>query len=188
MNNSKKLIIYNFDILFSILTELKSEFNYELEILKSNEINKIQNSSENFDLIINQKEIPNIKNQLTLIELPIKIMKLIEEINVKVLKNSFENQSEISIGKFQLNLNSRELSRKNQCLKLTEKETNIIIFLLKSKKPIGVNQLQNEVWSYQSDLETHTVETHIYRLRKKIHEKFSDNNFIISTKDGYKIN
>ena len=64
MNNSKKLIIYNFDILFSILTELKSEFNYEMEILKSNEINEIQNNLENFDLIINQKEIPNIKNQL----------------------------------------------------------------------------------------------------------------------------
>ena len=84
-------------------------------------------------------------------------------------------------------MNSRELSLGDQRLKLTEKETNIIIFLFKSKKPVGVNQLQNEVWSYQSDLETHTVETHIYRLRKKIYKKFSDNNFIISEKDGYKI-
>ena len=85
-------------------------------------------------------------------------------------------------------MNSRELSQKNQHLKLTEKEANIIIFLLKSKKPISVDQLQNDVWSYQPDLETHTVETHIYRLRKKIYDQFSDNNFIISTKDGYKIN
>ena len=188
MNNSKKLIIYNFDILFSILTELKSEFNYEIEKLKPNDINKIQNNLENFDLILSQKEIHGIKNQLTLKEMPIKIIKLIEEINIKVLKNSFENQSEILIGKFKLNLNSRELSQKNQHLKLTEKEANIIIFLLKSKKPISVDQLQNDVWSYQPDLETHTVETHIYRLRKKIYDQFSDNNFIISTKDGYKIN
>ena len=84
-------------------------------------------------------------------------------------------------------MNSRELSRKNQYLKLTEKETNVIIFLLKSKKPIGVNQLQNEVWSYQSDLETHTVETHIYRLRKKMNEKFNDDKCIQNTEKGYKI-
>ena len=73
-------------------------------------------------------------------------------------------------------------------LNLTKKETNMIIYLSKLKKPISVDELQNIVWGYQSDLETHTVETHVYRLRKKISMKFSEDNFIISNKDGYKIN
>ena len=64
----------------------------------------------------------------------------------------------------------------------------MIIFLKKSSKPVKIENLQREVWGYGADLETHTVETHIYRLRKKIKEKFSDNNFITSLPNGYKIN
>ena len=76
---------------------------------------------------------------------------------------------------------------KNTNLKLTEKETNTIIYLSKLKKPVGIDELQKKVWSYQSDIETHTVETHIYRLRKKILNTFNDNEFIISKKNGYQI-
>ena len=72
-------------------------------------------------------------------------------------------------------------------LKLTEKETNIIIYLSKSNNAVGIDQLQSEVWQYHSNLETHTVETHIYRLRKKILNSFNDNEFIISRKNGYQI-
>ena len=79
------------------------------------------------------------------------------------------------------------MKNKNYNLKLTEKEIGSIMFLFKAKKPVKVNELQQKVWSYRSDLETHTVETHIYRLRKKILNKFKDNNFIISTADGYQI-
>jgi len=75
----------------------------------------------------------------------------------------------------------------NTKLKLTEKETNTITYLSKVKKPVSVNELEENVWSYQSDIETHTVETHIYRLRKKILSTFNDNNFIISKKNGYQI-
>jgi DNA-binding response OmpR family regulator len=74
-----------------------------------------------------------------------------------------------------------------QKVKLTEKEINTIIYLSKSNKPISVNELQENVWSYQSDIETHTVETHIYRLRKKILKSFDDDKFIISKKSGYQI-
>ena len=73
-------------------------------------------------------------------------------------------------------------------LKLTEKEANIIIYLSDSKKIVDIKQLQSKVWGYNSKLETHTVETHIYRLRKKILECFKDKNFIISKKNGYEIN
>ena len=64
---------------------------------------------------------------------------------------------------------------------------NTIIYLLKSNKPINIDELQKKVWSYQPDIETHTVETHIYRLRKKILNTFDDNEFILSKKDGYQI-
>jgi DNA-binding response OmpR family regulator len=70
---------------------------------------------------------------------------------------------------------------------LTEKEINTINYLSKSDKPVSINELQKKVWSYQSDIETHTVETHIYRLRKKILNTFSDNEFIVSKKNGYQI-
>ena len=79
------------------------------------------------------------------------------------------------------------MSFKNLTLKLTEKESKVILFLSKSKKPVNVDQLQSEVWGFNSKLETHTVETHIYRLRKKINNKFNDENFIISKKNGYEI-
>jgi DNA-binding response OmpR family regulator len=72
-------------------------------------------------------------------------------------------------------------------LKLTEKEINTITYLSNSNKPVNIEELQKMVWSYQSDIETHTVETHIYRLRKKILNTFNDNEFIISKKNGYQI-
>ena len=182
MNIPKKLIIYNYEELFNILNEIKSEFNYEIEKLNNNNLeNKV------FDLLLSRIKVPNVGNQLVLNEIPLKITKLIEKINIEILKNNFHSQSEVLIGVYKLNLNSRELFHNNIRLKLTEKEINIIIYLSKFENPISVTQLQNNVWGYQSDLDTHTVETHIYRLRKKISEKFSDENFIKSEKDGYKI-
>ena len=86
-----------------------------------------------------------------------------------------------------IDLNSREILKENIKLKLTEKEINTIKYLSQSNKPVSINELQEKVWSYQSDLETHTVETHVYRLRKKILNIFSDDEFIISKKNGYQI-
>ena len=87
-----------------------------------------------------------------------------------------------------MNLNSKTLSGKKENLNLTEKEAKIIFFLNKSLKPITIASLQKEVWGHRSQLDTHTVETHIYRLRKKIEKKFHDKTFISSLKGGYKIN
>ena len=182
MNNQKKITTYNFKELFDILNELSFELNYVVE-----EISEKDLKNNNFDLVISKKEIPNLKNQLTLTETPVSIFKLLEKINIYLLKINFQSQSELKIGKYKINLNSREMIFDNIKLKLTEKEIEIIIFLAKFDKPINVTKLQNEVWNYQQNLETHTVETHIYRLRKKIFDKFKDNNFIISKKDGYSI-
>ena len=93
----------------------------------------------------------------------------------------------MKIKNYTIDLNAREIITSNTKLKLTEKEINTISYLSKSNKPVSIDELQKKVWSYQSDIETHTVETHIYRLRKKIFNTFSDNEFIVSTKNGYQI-
>ena len=180
MNNQKKITTYNFKELFEILSELRSEFNYHIEEIEDEDI-----FNKKFDLIINKKRIPNLENQLTLSKIPIPISKLIEKINILLLKSNFKSQSEIKIGRYIINLNSREMSDKKEKLKLTEKEIETLIYLSKYEKPINVTKLQSEVWNYQDDLETHTVETHIYRLRKKIIDKFKDDKFILNNKDGY---
>ena len=79
------------------------------------------------------------------------------------------------------------MSLRNINLKLTEKEVNTILYMSKKMKPVSIEELETSVWKYQSDIETHTVETHIYRLRKKIFKVFEDNNFITSKKNGYQI-
>ena len=109
---------------------------------------------------------------------------MLEKINLRFLKNQFNDQSEIKIGKYILNLNSRKISFKKVNLDLTEKECDLILFIKLCKK-VNLKEIQKNVWNYSSDLETHTVETHIYRIRKKMIESFNDNNFISFDKNGY---
>ena len=138
-------------------------------------------------MIISNKKYFDFDNQFVLENTPIKIFKLVEKINIEFLKLQFNNQSHVKIKNYIIDLNSREILINNSKLKLTEKEINTISYLSKSDKPVSIDELQKKVWSYQSDIETHTVETHIYRLRKKILNTFNDNEFIISTKNGYQI-
>ena len=100
------------------------------------------------------------------------------------MKIKFEKQSHVKIGKYILNLNSRSLHYGDKSLDLTEKETNMLIYIDTHKK-VSLKKLQESVWRYSSNLETHTVETHVYRLRKKILETFNNNSLIKSDKDGY---
>ena len=186
--SNQNLIIFNFKPLFLILEELEKYLNFK--ILDAPNIrdlkDKIKNS-KNY-LIISQKKMNDFDNQFVLDNIPIKISKLIEKINIQSLKMQYNDKSELKINQYKIDLNSRELIEKNSKLKLTEKEANIIVYLSQSNNSVSVDQLQFDVWGYSSKLETHTVETHIYRLRKKIQKKFNDNDFIISHKNGYKIN
>ena len=129
----------------------------------------------------------NKNNILVFDVLPIKIEKILDGINTQLIRQKYNFQSKFQINSYTLNLNSRILSNRISELRLTEKEIDIIIFLKKNDTPQSVNNLQNEVWGYSFALETHTVETHIYRLRKKIKDQFNDDNFIISCDGGYKI-
>ena len=183
----QNLIIYKFKGLYQILEELNSDLNINVISLDNEKSLKEKIKHLNSFLIISNKKYLSLNNQFILENKPINIFKLIEKINIEFLKYQFNNQSDFKVGSYVIDLNSREIVSKNVKLKLTEKEINTIIYLSKSNDPVSVEELQGKVWSYQSDLETHTVETHIYRLRKKILKTFNDNDFIISKKDGYHI-
>jgi hypothetical protein len=185
--NNQKILIYDFHELFIILDEIKNELNLGVIESFNSKASKKKPLTEKDCLIVTKENLPNIDNQLLINQFPIKISKLLEKFNIVHLKQKFNEQSEINIRRYKINLNSRELMFANNKLKLTEKESNIIIYLSKFDKPIGIDELQLKVWGYQSELETHTVETHIYRLRKKILKTFNDKNFIISKKNGYQI-
>mgnify|MGYP003686249481 FL=1 len=116
---------------------------------------------------------------------PFKINQFIDTVNTQLIKQKYNFQSKISIKNYVLNFNSRMMSTSSKELKLTEREIDIILFLSQNKTPQSISVLQNKVWGYTFDLETHTVETHIYRLRKKIKDKFDDDKFIISHDEGY---
>ena len=148
--------------------------------VKKNNINK-----QNIFLFYNQDNNYDINLEYNLLKYPIEIYSLIEKINIQLIKQKYNYQSKIKLNDYYLDLNSRNIAKKDKSLKLTEREMDIILFLNDKKKPQKINILQSQVWEYSSDLETHTVETHIYRLRKKINNKFKDNKFIISTDEGY---
>ena len=186
--NFKKIFIYEFDILFNILSEIKENFGFDLVKLDKNNFENKNFFSNPDYLVISKEDNDNFENHLKIEKIPIKISELIESINLRFLKKRFNLQSEIMVKDYKLNLNSRKISLKDRIIDLTEREINLILFLLKSKNSVKIDKLQKEVWGYNPELETHTVETHIYRLRKKMKEKFDDENFILSTKKGYKIN
>ena len=185
--NNQNLLIYESQILYEILIELSDHLNFKVAHISKKELNN--SNLEKYDdyLILSFKKQLNISNQILSLQFPIKFSKLLEKINLHFLRQKFNKQSKINIGTYLINTNSREIILDKLKLKLTEKEINTITYLSKSNKPVSIEELQEKVWSYQSDMETHTVETHIYRLRKKILNTFKDNEFIISKKNGYQI-
>ena len=191
--------LVEFSKLYNILYESNDLFSFNIfnyqnskEFLK--EIESNNDECVNSTIIVDKKDHVlmsnnkiNINNILVMDTWPLKIEKLLDKINTQLIKQKYNFHSKLNIKNYALNFNSRIISNKMKELKLTEREIDIILFLKDSSNPQSVNMLQNKVWGYSSDLETHTVETHIYRLRKKIKDKFDDENFIISDDVGYKI-
>ena len=184
MSNTK-IYIYKYEKLYDVLNELSSDLKLNFINIKKDQISKI--IDENC-FVISREKIKNYTNQILLKNIPIKISKLYELINVKLISKNFNVQSKLKIGNYLLDVNSRIVSDNNNNLKLTEKEIKIIIFLKNQEKNVTIKELQLNVWGYNKNLETHTVETHIHRLKKKFKNNFSDNYFITSTKTGYKLN
>ena len=189
----QNIFIINFDSLYEILDEIKDNLSFDIVKFKNIEdfLNTVNSNPNNLliALKLNEKSLlnkgVNNKNILCFDDLPLSINKVIEFINIKLIKLRFNHQSKINIKQYELNINSKFLSKCLSNLKLTEKEMEIILYLNDSKKKHDVLDLQKNIWEYSAEMETHTVETHIYRLRKKISDKFNDENFILSDKNGY---
>ena len=184
MDSNQYLVIHKFPTLFNILNEIKINLNFKIEYFEDDKFKNVDN--RNLVVISGDKKI-NFQNQAKIESYPINIQKFIELINIQFLKNKFNQQNDVKVGKYRVNLNSRVMKYELKSLQLTEKEMKIISFLNNFKGPVSINKLQTEVWGYKSKLETHTVETHVYRLRKKVEKKFNDKSFIVSLKNGYKI-
>ena len=184
--SSTKIILYDCLDIYKILNELSDILSFDIvHVDNKKEFDNLVKNLDSF-LIISKKKT-NFSNQIILNNLPIKVNKLIEKINLGILKMNYSLKSNIKIGKYLLNLNSREIFSEKIKLKLTEQEVKILVYLNDSRGNIKVEQLQKDIWKYNSDLETHTVETHIHRLRKKFLKMFNDKNFIKSSKEGYLI-
>ena len=189
----QNVFIINFNSLYEILDEIKENLSFKIIKFENEKDFKKNLNLDIIDFLIISKNnhifllddnITN-KNILNFDDLPLTLKKFLEQINIKLIKLKFNQQSKIIIKGYELNLNSKSFSKSNLSLKLTEKEIEIILYLNNTKIKHDVADLQKYIWGYSTNLETHTVETHIYRLRKKISDLYKDESFILTHKNGY---
>jgi DNA-binding response OmpR family regulator len=192
--NKQKVYTVNSLNLYNILEEIKDYLNFNIEFIDLSKFsrNDFQNNDFQSSLFLvfekdkfKADKVLDLKNIIYLQDSPISLSKLVEKINIFSLKFNFKSQSKIEVNDYVVDINERKITKNNNELKLTEREIEIILFLNKKETPQNVDSLQTQIWKQKKELETHTVETHIYRLRKKINEKFNDNNFIKSNDVGY---
>ena len=189
----QNIVFINFNSLYEILDEIKENLSFKIIKFENEEDLKINLDINRLDYLVISKTHDKLllnnnivdKNFLGFNDLPLSLKKLLELINIKLIKLKFNQQSKITIKGYELNLNSKFFSKGSLKLKLTEKEIEIILYLNDKKIKHNVADLQKNIWDYSTDMETHTVETHIYRLRKKISDLFKDEKFILSHKNGY---
>ena len=201
------VIVLGSQSFISTINELSVYLKFNISSLSTNDIKNIK---EQNGLILCDDEFTDNKTNLNLLkdtecvkilanyknnknkhlfdytlELPTTIQDLNAIIETTVAKRKFEINSSIKFKEYFLDKNEKKLNKNGISLILTEKEIQLLELFLKSPKPISKNKILSLVWNYASDADTHTVETHIYRLRKKIAEKFSDEKFILNSKEGY---
>jgi len=191
----QNVFIINFNSLYEILDENKENLSFNIikhEKIEELFLDKIFDKKNSL-LIVKSINKSNLnknfddKNILSFQNLPILFDRLIELINVQLIQIKFNHQSRVIVKGYELNLNSKTIYKDNLILKLTEKEIEIILYLSKNKNKHNILDLQKNIWGYTADMETHTVETHVYRLRKKMSNKFNDDNFILSYPEGYSL-
>ena len=189
----QNVFILNYNSLYEILDEIKENLSFKIIKIENEEDFKKKLDLGKLDHLVITKTDHKLllnnnitdKNFLYFNDLPLSFQKLIELINIELIKLKFNQQSKITIKGYELNLNSKFFSKGSLKLKLTEKEIEIILYLNDKKIKQNVADLQKNIWGYSANMETHTVETHIYRLRKKISDLFKDEQFILSHKNGY---
>ena len=189
----QNVFIINFNSLYEILDEIKENLSFKIIKIENEEDFEKKLDLDRLDHLVISKTDHKLllnnnitdKNFLDFNDLPLSFKKLLELINIKLIKLKFNQQSKLVIKGYELDLNSKFFSKDNLNLKLTEKEIEIILYLNDNKIKHNVADLQKNIWDYSTNMETHTVETHIYRLRKKISDLFKDEKFILSHKNGY---
>ncbi len=172
---------------FNSLTDI-SDNNHDIILFHSD----ILNDTEKKNYIINSKSLKvcafkkKLKNDFDAsLELPVTLKEINSIVENISAKNIFSKNSSIQLKNYSLNKNEKKLIKSNEFIILTEKEIQLLELLLKKNKPVSKDKILSNVWNYSSSADTHTVETHIYRLRKKIFDKFMDENFILNDKNGY---
>tara|TARA_B100000963_G_scaffold360312_1_gene390713 strand:+ start:2696 stop:3301 length:606 start_codon:yes stop_codon:yes gene_type:complete len=156
------------------------------EVLKNKEVKELINQSKCLKICVSNKI--KVDNEW---DAQLKLPATLKEINFIVentsAKRTFNKNSSIAVKNYLLNKNEKKLTKDDISIILTEKEIQLIELLLENFKPISKNTILSIVWNYSKDADTHTVETHIYRLRKKVSKEFGDDKFIINNKDGYSL-
>ena len=194
------VLILGPDSLISTLNELKPflkfnplinklNFNHEVilfyeDVFKDKKKADLINKSDSLKICLSSGKNLSNKFDATL-ELPSSLKEINAIVENIVAKKKFSKNSSIKIKKYLLNKNEKKLSKEKTELILTEKEIQLIELFIENKKQILKEEILSKVWNYSSGADTHTVETHIYRLRKKINDRFSDEEFIHNNKNGY---
>ena len=174
-NTVKQKTSYDFDIIL-----------FHEEALNDKDYKKIIDISNSLKIYASNNK-NSFNNYDALLELPSSLKEINFVVENVAAKKIFTKNSSIHIKKYLLNKNEKKLLNGNNAIILTEKEIQLLELFLNNQKPISKDKILSSVWNYSSDADTHTVETHIYRLRKKINDEFSDENFIVNTKDGYSL-
>ena len=165
-NDNYDVLIFHKDILSNVQKKKFIDNYSSIKILASNNVEKNTNYNLVLPLPTTIKEINSVVEKLT-------------------VKKIFNENSSIKIKQYLLDKNEKKLIKKDNFVVLTEKEIQLLELFLNRKEPLSKNIILSLVWHYSSDADTHTVETHIYRLRKKINDKFMDEKFILNNKEGY---
>ena len=165
-NDNYDVLIFHKDVLSNVQKKKFIDNYSSIKILASNNVEK----NTNYDLVL---------------PLPTTIKEINSVVEKLTVKKIFNENSSIKIKQYLLDKNEKKLIKKDNFVVLTEKEIQLLELFLNRKEPLSKNIILSLVWHYSSDADTHTVETHIYRLRKKINDKFMDEKFILNNKEGY---
>ena len=189
-----KMNILFFENLGDYLKNIKDNIIKNIVVTHLSNFESIEQSNFKIDnpifYLTSKKNNINVKTKLQRYELiycPFNLKNFIEKINLAYIKSKFVINSKVELLNYTINLNTREIITGQNKLKLTEREKDFLLFLKNSKKPQTIRNILESVWGYSKGIETHTVETHVHRLRKKFLNSFNDNNFIKNNKKGYYI-
>ena len=177
-------IFLKFNLTLDRLNDNHKIIFFHTDALKHKNLKDFINNKDSIKICVgNKKNISN--NYDSYLQLPTTLKDINDIVEKTIAKIKFNKNSSIHLKDYVLNKNEKKLSKLQDFILLTEKEVQLLELFLSSNKSISKDNILSSVWNYSSEADTHTVETHIYRLRKKISDKFKDEKFILNNKDGY---